>query len=360
VTNTIHELTRRGTSVWLDQLSRDLLETGELQQLGESGGVRGVTSNPTIAANAIRDSPLYRRDIELLAASGSDPHAILRELLVADTRAACDILRPVWDGTGGEDGYVSLEVDPHLIDDALATVAEARLLWRLVDRRNVMIKIPATEAALPAIEEALFDGLNVNVTLLFSVAIYEQVMAAYVRAMRRRLDAGKSLSPRSVASFFVSRVDTVVDSRLEELGRAELAGQAGVANARAAYQAFRRAFDSEAFADLRAAGCHVQRPLWASTGVKSPQYEPTKYVWELAGPDTVNTMPRATLEAVRSQPIPPADEGVFGSIDALVEVERAGVAMADVTDHLLSEGTRAFQSSMNELIAAVTTTATAA
>ena len=293
-------LTAAGTSVWLDQIRRSMIESGELQRMVEEDSLRGVTSNPAIFEKAILGSPDYDAELESLAREGLSAREVYRRMAVRDVQLACDVLRPVFDESGGEDGYVSLEVAPRLAHDTEGTLEQARQYWGLVDRPNVMIKIPATDAGIPAIEEALYEGLNVNVTLLFAVSAYERVMEAFVRAMERRHEEGKPLDRHSVASFFVSRVDSEVDKRLEALGRSDLAGRAGLANARAAYLAFQRVFEGERFAALREAGCPVQRPLWASTGVKNPQYPETLYVYGLVGPHTVNTMPLPTLLASRA------------------------------------------------------------
>jgi transaldolase len=263
-------VTAAGTSVWLDQLGRGMIESGELARMVQEESLRGVTSNPAIFEKAILGSPDYDDDLRALAEQGRSGREVYRYLALKDVQLAADVLRPVYEESGGVDGYVSWEVAPRLAHDTEGTLEQAHMYWDLVQRPNLMIKIPATDAGIPAVEEALFEGLNVNVTLLFAVASYERVMEAFIRAMERRLEAGRPLDRHSVASFFVSRVDTEVDKRLEALGRSDLAGRAGLANARAAYQAFRRVFEGERFARLRDAGCPVQRPLWASTGVKSP------------------------------------------------------------------------------------------
>src|SRR5918996_3536672 len=289
--------TAAGRGVWLDQIRRGMIESGELARMVQEDSLRGVTSNPAIFEKAILGSPDYDEDIEAAANEGLSAREVYRRLAVRDVQLAADVLRGVYDDSGGYDGYVSLEVAPRLAHDTEGTVEQARLYWGLVDRPNLMIKIPATPEGIPAIEEALYDGMHVNVTLLFAVSAYEEVMRAFIRAMQRRHAEGLPLDRHSVASFFVSRVDTEVDKRLEALARTDLAGRAGLANARAAYAAFRRVFDGERFAALRAAGAPVQRPLWASTGVKNPAYPETLYVDGLVGPDTVNTMPLPTLQA---------------------------------------------------------------
>jgi transaldolase/glucose-6-phosphate isomerase len=343
-------LTAAGTSVWLDQIRRSTIESGELQRMVEEDSLRGVTSNPAIFEKAILGSPDYDAELESLAREGLSAREVYRRMAVRDVQLACDVLRPVYDETGGDDGYVSLEVAPRLSHDTEGTLEQARQYWDLVDRPNVMIKIPATDAGIPAIEEALYEGLNVNITLLFAVSAYERVMEAFIRAMERRHEEGKPLDRHSVASFFVSRVDTEVDKRLEALGRSDLAGRAGLANARAAYRAFQRVFEGERFAALREAGCPVQRPLWASTGVKNPQYPETLYVDGLVGPHTVNTMPLPTLMAARQASDvtgATAAEDPQGDLDALRE---AGIDLDDVTDKLLRDGIEAFMVPMAKLL----------
>jgi transaldolase len=308
-----------------------------------------VTSNPAIFEKSIGHAD-YDADIQRLVAEGKSAADTYRALALQDVQAACDVLRPVYDRTDGFDGYVSWEVDPDLAHDTEGTIAQAREYWNAVDRPNLMIKIPATEAGIPAIEQAIYEGLNVNVTLLFAVAAYENVMEAYIKGLERRQAEGLPLDRHSVASFFVSRVDTEVDKRLEALGNTELQGRAGLANARAAYAAYQRIFEGERFAALREAGAPVQRPLWASTGVKNPAYPPTLYVWGLVAPNTVNTMPMATLEAAR------VEGGVTGATAAedpsadLAALAHAGIDLTDVTDKLLRDGIDAFVTPMEKLL----------
>ncbi|MGH2839141.1 MAG: transaldolase, partial [Thermoleophilaceae bacterium] len=301
-------LTEAGTSVWLDQIRRNLivsrgdpsgapLEISELERLVREDSLRGVTSNPAIFEKAILGSDDYDEEISRGAEEGLSSKDIYERIAVKDVQLAADVMRQVWDATGGDDGFVSLEVSPDVANDTDATLAEARDFWQRVDRPNVMIKIPGTDAGVPAIEDAIADGININVTLLFSVEAYERVAEAYIRGLERRLDAGESIEMRSVASFFVSRVDTEVDKRLEQAGNTDLQGTAAVANARAAYMRFKEIFEGDRFAKLREAGAAVQRPLWASTGVKNPHYPDTKYVDTLVAPHTVNTMPMPTLLA---------------------------------------------------------------
>ncbi|HYF24554.1 MAG TPA: bifunctional transaldolase/phosoglucose isomerase [Baekduia sp.] len=353
VNERLARLTALGTAVWLDQIRRSLISSGELERLVREDSLRGVTSNPAIFEKAILGSPDYDEQLERLAAEGRTTREVYQAIALQDVGEAADVLRPVWDETGGHDGYVSLEVDPDLAFDTDKTIAEAREYWQRLGRPNVMIKIPGTSEGLPAVEQALYDGINVNVTLLFGVDRYEAVMDAYVRAMERRLAEGRSLDVHSVASFFVSRVDSEVDKRLEALGRTDLAGRAGLANARAAYQAYRRIFEGERFAALREAGCPVQRPLWASTGTKNPAYSDVLYVEGLAGPETVNTMPMPTLLAA-------ADHGEFDEptctidpTDDLRALADAGIDLHDVTEKLLSDGVDAFVTPMEALLAGI-------
>ena len=343
-------LTAAGTSIWLDQLRRGMIESGELQRMIEQDSLRGVTSNPAIFEKAILGSADYDEDLAGLAREGRSAREVYRYMALKDVQLAADALRPVYDESGGADGYVSWEVAPRLAHDTDGTIEQARQYWDLVDRPNLMIKVPATEAGLPAIEQLLYEGMNINVTLLFAVSAYEQVMERFIRGMERRHEEGKPLDRHSVASFFVSRVDTEIDKRLDALGNTELQGRAGLANARAAYQAFKRIFDGERFAELRAAGCPVQRPLWASTGVKNPLYPETLYVWGLAGPHTVNTMPLPTLLAAGTEGEltgATADEDPTPDLDALAD---AGIDLDDVTDKLLRDGIDAFLVPMAKLL----------
>ncbi len=346
-------VTAAGTSVWLDQLRRGMIESGELERMVQQDSLRGVTSNPAIFEKAILGSPDYDEDLARLSAAGRSAREVYRYLALKDVQMAADVLAPVYQETRGVDGYVSWEVAPRLAHDTEGTLEQAHLYWDLVARPNLMIKIPATEAGLPAIEEALYEGLNVNVTLLFSVRAYERVMETFVRAMERRVEAGRPLDRHSVASFFVSRVDTEVDRRLEALGRSGLHGVAGLANARAAYQAFKRVFEGERFARLAAAGCPVQRPLWASTGVKNPRYSATMYVYGLVAPHTVNTMPLPTLTAAANSGTvtgATADQDPTADLRALSDV---GIDLDDVTDQLLREGIDAFMVPMAQLLEGV-------
>ena len=343
-------LTAAGTSVWLDQIRRSLVETGELERLVAEDSLRGVTANPALFEKAILGSPDYDAQLAELAAEGADRRAVYEALAITDVRDAAGVLRPVWDETDHADGFVSLEVAPDLAGDTEGTLEETRRFWRELDRPNTMIKIPGTPAGMAAIEQATYEGINVNITLLFSVAAYEQVADAYIRGMERRHAEGKSLDVHSVASFFVSRVDTEVDKRLERLGRDDVKGLAALANARNAYRRFRELFLGERFAALREAGAPVQRPLWASTGVKSPSYSDTMYVDGLVGPHTVNTMPMATLLAAADHATVDRSTAEIDPSEDLRRLEEAGIDLADVTENVLQAGIDAFLVSMEKLL----------
>ncbi len=343
-------LTAMGTSVWLDQIRRSMIEGGELQRMVDESSLRGVTSNPAIFEKAILGSPDYDSELGEGAREGLSARELYRRMAVKDVQLAADVLRPVYESSGGHDGFVSLEVAPRLANDTEGTLEQARQYWGLVDRPNLMIKIPATPAGIGAIEQALYEGMHVNVTLLFAVSAYRNVMAAFIRAMERRRADGRPLDRHSVASFFVSRVDTEVDRRLEAIGRPELAGRAGLANARAAYRAFTEVFGGGGFAALRDAGCPVQRPLWASTGVKNPHYPETMYVDGLVGPDTVNTMPLPTLVAEAEHGDPQEGSAAIDPEPDLRALADAGVDLDDVTAQLLREGIQAFVTPMNKLL----------
>jgi transaldolase/glucose-6-phosphate isomerase len=346
-------LTEAGTAVWLDQIRRGMIESGELQRLVEEDSLRGVTSNPAIFEKAILGSDDYDEDIERLAREGLDATAIYLNLAMKDVQLACDVLRPVWEELGGTDGFVSLEVEPSVAHDNEATLEQARDLWKGVDRPNVMIKIPGTEECQQAIEDAIAEGINVNVTLLFGVEAYEAVAERFILGLERRHEAGQSLDVHSVGSFFVSRVDSEVDKRLESLGREDLQGRAAIANAQAAYQSFKKIFDGERFAALREAGAPVQRPLWASTGVKDPKYSETMYVDGLVAPRTVNTMPMATLNAAAEKAEIAGTTADVDPTDTLKELADAGIDMDDVTTKLLDDGIDKFVEPFDALIAGV-------
>jgi transaldolase len=353
--NTVNErlarLTALGTSVWLDQIGRGLIEDGTLARYVEQYSLRGMTSNPAIFEKAVLESNHYDQIIADGFAAGKDAMAIFHDIAISDVKAATEVLAPVHEATGGCDGFVSLEVSPDLARDTGGrTIEEAREYWRLVDAPNLMIKIPGTTEGLDYIEQGIYEGINVNITLLFSVERYVEVAEAYIRGLERRQAEGKSLDVHSVASFFVSRVDTVVDQQLEQLGRGELQGRAAIANARAAYVKFKEIFHGERFAALKAAGAPVQRPLWASTGTKNPAYSEVLYVDTLAGPETINTMPIKTLEAVAA-----ISEVDSASVDqdpapVLGELAEVGIDLTQVTDDLLDAGIEAFIHSLDGLI----------
>jgi len=344
-------LVNAGVSPWLDQIRRSLIETGELDRMIDEESLRGVTSNPAIFEKAILGSNEYDDQVADLAREGADSRRIFREIAQQDVGMACDVMRRVYDATDGLDGYVSLEVDPDLAFNMDDTLAQAREYWENVDRPNLMIKVPATDEGIPAVEELISEGINVNVTLLFKVEQYEKVAYAYIHGLERRLKEGKPVSGiASVASFFVSRVDSETDKRLDKLGRDDLKGRAALANARKAYQRFERIFEGDRFADLRAAGAAVQRPLWASTGVKNPEYPDTMYVDGLVAPHTVNTMPMNTLLAVAERGVVEGETARIDPDPDLQALADAGVDIADVTDTLLQAGIDAFVTPMEKLL----------
>jgi transaldolase / glucose-6-phosphate isomerase len=346
-------LTAAGTSVWLDQIRRSVITSGELERLVREDSLHGVTSNPAIFEKAILGSTDYDEQIAELAEKGLNARDIFDELAILDVQLACDVLRPVWDGENHADGFVSLEVEPALAHDTEGTLAQAREYWQRVERPNLMVKIPGTEEGVPAIEEAIAAGININITLLFSVESYTAIAEAYIRGMERRHEAGESLDIHSVASFFVSRVDTEVDKRLAAEGHDELFGIAAVANARAAYRRFQELFLGERYAALREAGAPVQQPLWASTGVKDPRYPDTKYVATLVGPHTVNTMPMPTLLACAEQLEVSGATAEQDPSEDLRLLADAGIDMGDVTKKLLREGIEKFVEPFDALVAGV-------
>jgi transaldolase len=343
-----------GQSIWFDNISRGLISSGGLQALVDEG-VLGVTSNPTIFEKAISGSADYDAQLKSASAATQDPEALFETLAIKDIQDAADVLRPVYDRLEGADGYVSLEVSPRLADDTEGTAAAAERLFGAVNRPNVMIKIPATQAGLSAITSTIAKGINVNVTLLFSVDRYESVAWAYVKGLEMLANAGRPLDRvASVASFFVSRVDTLVDSQLSD-AHAALKGKAAVANAKLAYERFESIFSSRRFADLRAKGARVQRVLWASTSTKNPAYSPTMYVDPLIGADTINTVPPQTLDAIKEHAtvkdtIRHGLSDAHGTIRALGE---AGIDMHAVGERLEREGVASFAKSFDDLLATI-------
>jgi transaldolase / glucose-6-phosphate isomerase len=366
MTTRLQQLIAVGQSPWYDNMRRSFITSGRLRELMESG-IRGVTVNPSIFEKAILDSNDYDAAIQDLPAGVVGPSEIYQSLLIEDIRGAADLFRPLYNRTGGGDGYVSIEVSPRLAHDTAASIAEARRFWHAVNRPNVMVKIPATKEGMPAIRQLIGEGININITLIFSIASYEQVMEAYLDGLERLVADGKQLRTiASVASFFVSRVDTEIDKQLdmriaaepEETRRRELEalrGKAAVANARIAYQHFLKTFAGERFATLRERGGRVQRPLWASTGTKNPEYSDVKYVEELIGPDTVTTLPQSTIDAFQ-------DHGrIARTIDRYIDeayqtfdrLKAAGISMEEVTETLLVNGVASFVDALEKLEAAI-------
>lgn len=356
---TLHDA---GQSLWLDYIDRPMLHNGELARRITDDVLTGQTSNPAIFEKALAQGTAY--DAQIAATTGvASAWALFEELASTDVRNACDLFRDVYDRTKGVDGYVSLEVSPNVANDAEGTIREARHLWKLVDRPNVMIKVPGTEAGCAALRQLIADGINVNVTLLFAVEAHARVIEAYLAGLEARATAGQPLDRvASVASFFVSRVDTEIDKRLDAMvaagaltadAAAALKGKAAVANAKLAYRLFTERFSGPRWAALSARGARVQRPLWASTSTKNPSYRDVIYVEELVGPDTVNTLPPATLEAFRDhgETRRSVDVDVDAGTRALAALEAAGISLTSVTDQLLGEGLAQFQKAFDTLLA---------
>ncbi|WNM37755.1 transaldolase [Micromonospora halotolerans] len=357
MTDRLSELQAAGVAIWLDDLSRVRLSSGGLDKLRRESHVAGVTTNPTIFAKALSDADEYNWQLRDLASRGIEVEEAVRMLTTYDVRWACDVMRPSYDKSAGVDGRVSIEVDPRLAHESDRTVAEAKALWWLVDRPNLFIKIPATEAGLPAITATLAEGISVNVTLIFGLDRYSQVMEAFLAGLEQAKANGHDLSKiGSVASFFVSRVDTEVDKRLEKLGSDEakaLRGKAAVANAQLAYERYAEVFGSDRWRKLADAGAQPQRPLWASTSTKNPDYRDVIYVEELIAPGTVNTMPEAVIHAYADHGETRSDT-VTGAYDAarkvFTDLQAVGVDMADVIDTLEREGVEKFETSWMELL----------
>src|SRR3954447_24291138 len=349
--NHLREIEAEGQAVWLDNISRALLEDGELERLINEDGISGVTSNPTIFEKAIAGTDRYAEGLQEAANRGLDARDTFFELGFRDIRDGADLLRETFDATEGQDGYVSFELPPELADDAQGSIEQAKVIRERIDRPNILIKVPGTEAGVQAFEELTAAGVSVNVTLLFSVKRYEEIAEGYLRGLERRLEAGEPIDRlASLASFFVSRVDGKVDKKLEELGRSELEGKAGIANARVAYDSFKKIFSGERWERLAQAGANVQRPLWASTSTKNPDYADTMYVDELIGPDTVNTMPDQTIEAARdhgtaARTVDKDVDQAYAHLDALRE---AGVDFDHIVDvELVEEGVASFAKSFD-------------
>lgn len=365
--NPLFGLLEQGQSVWLDSIQRRQIKTGELQQLVETAALRGETSNPSIFEKAIVGSGDYDADIKAFTAQGLDTLALFEKLATDDVRAACDVFRPLYDESNGGDGFVSIEVSPRLAHDTQGTIEEAKRLWATVDRPNLMVKIPGTKEGVPAIEQTLYEGLNINITLLFAVQAYEEVAWAYVHALERRATEGKPVDRvASVASFFVSRIDTLADKLLQEAAQNEknperfeelkdLQGKIAIANAQIAYETFKEIFSGEIWLGLQAQGARVQRPLWASTSTKNPSYRDVMYVETLIGPHTINTMPMETIKAF-------ADHGVVARTvdanpqaahDVIRRFEVAGFSLDAVTEQVLKEGVVKFDEAFNQLLAGI-------
>lgn len=365
--NPLLELKKLGQSVWYDNLNRELLATGRLQRMVEEDGVSGGTSNPSIFEKAIAAGDHYGPDLQRLALARRDAEAIYDELTITDIRQSCDVFLPVYEATEGRDGFASLEVSPHLAYDAEATVREALRLFRTLDRPNAMIKIPGTKEGLPAVERCLYEGVNVNITLLFGVENYEQVAWTYVTALERRAAEGKPIHRiASVASFFVSRVDTMVDERLKTMMAASgsatrrrylenMLGKAGIANAKIAYAKFREVAASTRWRALAEKGARVQRCLWASTSTKNPAYRDVMYVEGLIGPDTVNTLPQSTLDAFRDHGVvaPTLEANVEGAFAHVRQLEAEGIDFKAVTDELQTQGVKLFCDSFDQAKATI-------
>ena len=360
MSDALADLTAAGVAVWLDDLSRERLASGNLQQLIDDKHVVGVTTNPTIFAKALEKGDSYDEQVHDLAVRGVALEEAVRSITTADVRSACDVLRPAYDRSDGVDGRVSIEVDPRIAHDTARTVAEARALWWLVDRPNLYVKIPASKEGLPAITATLAAGISVNVTLVFSLDRYDAVMDAFLTGLEQAGKNGHDLSViGSVASFFVSRVDTEVDQRLDKIGgedAAKVRGTAAIANARLAYQRYEKVFGGDRWAALAEAGAKPQRPLWASTGVKDPAYDDTRYVIDLVAPGTVNTMPEATLDAVADHGTVRGDTitGEYASAQAEIDaLKPVGIDYDDVVQVLEDEGVQKFEDSWKDLLATV-------
>jgi transaldolase len=355
--NPLLELARLGQSYWIDDLTRAMIKSGELQRRVTDEGLTGVTSNPAIFRTAISKSDDYDRQIKELAAQPAN--SVYEALIVTDVRDACDILRPVYDRTEGRDGFVSLEVSPHLARNTPGSVAEARRYWQAVARPNLFIKIPGTPEGVPAIEELLFEGININITLLFSIERYEAVALAYLRALERR-EAQKAPIQRiaSVASFFLSRIDTLVDELLQEKIRGgspeaeRLLGKCAIANAKLAYQRFKETASSKRWHSLEGAGARPQRLLWASTSTKNPSYDDLMYVEPLIGPETINTLPRKTITAFarHGKAAASLEQGLDEARQVMSDLEQTGIDVPRVTERLLDEGIKKFIEPFDELL----------
>ena len=365
--NPLVELTKSGQSIWYDGIERGLVTSGELKRLIDEDELRGVTSNPTIFEKAIDSSDDYSGQLRELAEQRKSATEIFETLAVRDIQMAADLLAPVFEKTDGSDGFVSLECSPLLAHDTAATIEEVRHLWSMLNRKNVMIKIPATSEGFPAIEQCIYEGININITLIFSLESYKKTIEAFLRGLERRLEQGKPIGGiASVASFFVSRIDTALDKRLDEriarVGGVEekdklerLRGRIAIANAKVAYQIFKEVFHGKRFAALGTQGARVQRPLWASTSTKNASYSDVYYVEALIGPETINTLPPATLRAFRDHGLvrPSLEENLDQERTVLAWLEEVGISLDEVTEQVLDEGVRSFSQSFEKLIKAI-------
>jgi transaldolase len=366
-TNPLTELTRLGQSVWNDNIERKLITSGELKRLIDEDGLSGVTSNPAIFEKAIAGSDLYLDLLTEVAKKGASAQEIYEALAIRDIQMAADVLASVYESTGGTDGFVSLECSPLLAHDTQGTIEETRRLWRLVDRRNVMIKIPGTAEGIPAIEQAIYEGINVNITLLFSLRAYDQTMEAYIQGLERRAAENKPIDNiSSVASFFVSRIDSAVDKELvrrisqtnagEEKGKLQsLVGRTAIANAKMAYQRFKDVFHGKRFAELKQNGAQVQRPLWASTSTKNPDFPDVYYVEALIGPETVDTLPPATIIAFRDHGRArlTIEDNMDEERALLARLEEVGISLDQVTTQVLADGVRLFVEPFEKLLGTI-------
>ncbi|HEX4203798.1 MAG TPA: transaldolase [Ktedonobacteraceae bacterium] len=367
MTNPLLQLRELGQSVWYDNIDRVQLANGQFQKLLSEDGIVGVTANPTIFEKSISAGHAYDEQMQQLISAGKSTNEIYEALIIQDIRTVADMLRPTYDSTEGKDGYVSLEVSPDLAHDTQGTINEARRFWKMVDRPNLMIKIPATPECIESVYQALHEGINVNITLIFSIESYRDVVDAYLRALEARNGEGKDISHiASVASFFVSRVDTLVDKLLDDKIKATsntneqqkltaLKGKAAIANARLVYQDFKKLFWTPRFESLKHAGAHVQRPLWASTSTKNPAYRDVLYAEELIGPDTVDTMPLETIEKFRDHGKVrlSIEDDIPGAQAVLNELEQVGIHYAQVTKQLQDEGVQKFADSFHQLFAGI-------
>jgi transaldolase len=358
--NPLAQLSELGQSPWYDQMSRSLVSEGHLKKMIEEDGLRGLTSNPTIFEKAISSDKDYEEDWRALVGRGADLAEIYDALVVGDIARAADVFLPVYERTKGQDGFVSIEVSPLLAHDTAATVKEAKRLYAKLARPNVLIKVPATPEGLPAIEELISEGISINVTLIFSVEVYAQVVEAYLRGLEKRLAKGLAVNRvASVASFFVSRIDTAVDKKLDEITKAgrpeaaELLGKTAIANAKLAYEKFQHLFSGARWEKLAAAGAQVQRPLWASTGTKNPKYSDVLYIDTLIGPHTVNTMPPVTFDAFRDhgKALVTIMDDLNSAHDLFAQLKELGIDITAVTTELTAAGVKSFADSYNALMA---------